>query len=138
MLSDVDLAKREIYVSPKIAKTRAIRHIPFGVTILREGKAIELDPISSWLACCPPPENGKVRPPGATKRFRKLRGLAGISAWPNNATRHSFASYFFDATDNAPLTSSRLGQADKDVLFEHYRALVRKGAGVDYFSLLPE
>ena len=137
-----------VTIPPKIAKKRRIRNIPLEANAL------------VWLHKFGIQDSGPIAPTGQTgvsKRLKKLRhyasalaarlgGVAGaggveffspIPEWPDNAMRHSFASYFYAWTGNAQETCARLGQKSDDVMFEHYRALTRREEGAAYFSLLP-
>jgi hypothetical protein len=90
-----------------------------------------------------------IAPIGIAKRFRKLVKAASVKAasatppiawlekWPTNAMRHSFASYFFAKTSNAAETCARLGQRSDDVLFQHYRSLVKKADAERFFDMGP-
>jgi len=44
--------------------------------------------------------------------------------WPQNALRHSFASYFFVQSKNENETAQRMGNSPQ-MIFQHYRELVR-------------
>src|SRR6185369_5128317 len=93
--------------------------------------------------------SGPIAPAGTAKRFPALLKVASAQAvstipaiswmekWPTNALRHSFASYFFAKTSNAAETCARLGQRSDDVLFQHYRSLVKKADAERFFQLRP-
>ena len=103
----------------------------------------------AWLQTFGASKSGPIAPIGIAKRFRKLVKAASVKAasaappiawlekWPTNAMRHSFASYFFAKTSNAAETCARLGQRSDDVLFQHYRSLVRKTDAERFFELKP-
>jgi hypothetical protein len=115
---------------------------------------VKLDPASAWLNRFAAPSNGRICPDGFRYKWMRLLELCGwtqreksrdklrawkfLKPWPANALRHSFASYLYELTGNAPVVCSRLGHADDDLLFEHYRALTRKGSGLRFFSLTPD
>jgi integrase len=134
--------KPYVHIPAGKAKKRSIRHVEIPENAL------------AWLKLCNPPKaglvvpgNGKVK--GYCKRFARLAKLAGlgkadgagkwVSDWENNDTRHSFGSYHYALHGDAGKTSAQLGhkQGD-DVLFAHYRQLVREEQAKDYFSIAPQ
>ena len=50
---------------------------------------------------------------------------AGVMEWPDNALRHSFASYHLAQFKNAASTALELGHHDSRITFAHYRELVK-------------
>jgi integrase len=69
--------------------------------------------------------------------FENVRIAAGIHDWPENALRHSFASYHLAAFKNAASTALELGHHDSRVTFAHYRELVRPKDAGSYWKLKP-
>jgi integrase len=86
--------------------------------------------------------------------FRKLRGPvtprenfrflleqsksdAGIASWPQNALRHSFASYHVAHFRDAKGLALEMGHANSGILFNHYRALVKPKEAARYWNLKP-
>ena len=69
--------------------------------------------------------------------FNQTRILAGIVDWPENALRHSFASYHMAHFKNAADTTLQLGHHDSRVTFAHYRELVRPKEAARYWKLKP-
>ena len=82
---------------------------------------------------------GSVTPQPETFRqiFDNARTAAGISEWPDNALRHSFASYHLAAFKNAASTALELGHHDSRVTFAHYRELVRPKEAERFWKLRP-
>ena len=83
---------------------------------------------------------GKVRPQNRfefRQSFNQARKDAGIKQWPDNALRHSFASYHLAHFNNAVLTALQLGHHDSRVTFAHYRELVKPKEGERYWQLQP-
>jgi integrase len=82
---------------------------------------------------------GPITPP--RDRFRELfaeaRAASGIVDWPNNALRHSFASYHMAHFKNAASTALELGHHDSRITFAHYRELVRPKEAARYWKLKP-
>lgn len=71
-------------------------------------------------------------------RFETARTEAGIADWPNNAARHSFASYHLALHQDAAKTALQLGHTNTAVLFQHYRELARPEDGEEYFKITPK
>src|SRR5262249_46201236 len=82
---------------------------------------------------------GNVTPPRDSLRqlFDDARLAAGIIEWPDNALRHSFASYHLAHFKNAAATALELGHHDSRVTFAHYRELVKPKEAERYWNLKP-
>ena len=125
--SDIDLERGFIDVGASKTKTarRRLVEIP--------------ENLSSWLA---PHHRGEgpVRPPSITYRrqFTKALVASGIKEWPDNALRHSFASYHLAASQNAAATALQLGHTESRTLFAHYRELVRPAEPKHIWQIRPD
>ena len=78
--------------------------------------------------------------PGEIKfraEFDQARAAAGITEWPDNALRHSFASYHLAHFKNAASTALELGHHDSRVTFAHYRELVKPKEAERYWNIRP-
>ena len=71
------------------------------------------------------------------KVFDQAREAAGINEWPDNALRHSYASYQLAHFKNAAETALQLGHHDSRVTFAHYRELVRPKEAERYWNIRP-
>jgi integrase len=82
---------------------------------------------------------GAVTPTGYRKLLHKARRTAGIKTWPNNALRHSFASYYLARFNRAGASelALELGHTNANLVFQHYRQLVRPKEAKLYWSLEP-
>jgi len=69
--------------------------------------------------------------------FEQARAAAGITEWPENGLRHSFASYHLAHFENAAATALQLGHHDARVTFAHYREIVRPRDAERYWNLSP-
>jgi integrase len=73
--------------------------------------------------------------------FRRLLGQAreqaGITEWPENALRHSFASYHVAHFKDPKGLALEMGHRDSGMLFNHYRALVRPTEAERYWHIVP-
>jgi len=82
---------------------------------------------------------GSVTPESNFRQsFEQARETAGIAEWPDNALRHSFASYHLAHFNNAAVTALQLGHHDSRITFAHYRELVRPKEAARYWSIKPE
>ena len=82
---------------------------------------------------------GSVTP---QENFRELfdsaRESAGILAdWPDNALRHSFASYHVAHFKDAKGLALEMGHTDSGMLFNHYRALVKPKEAERFWQIKP-
>jgi integrase len=82
---------------------------------------------------------GKVTPdePAFRRAFEQARKAAGITSWPDNALRHSFASYHLAHFKNAASTALEMGHHDSRVTFAHYRELVKPKEADRYWNIRP-
>jgi integrase len=85
-----------------------------------------------------PKHKGNVTPAlGFRQSFEQAREAAGIDEWPDNALRHSFASYHLAKCNDAALTALQLGHHDSCVTFAHYRELVKPREAERYWNIRP-
>jgi len=92
--------------------------------------------LAAWLR----PYNGMsgaVVPIGARKKLDRVREVAGLTRWPKNGLRHSYASYRLAATNNAPVVASELGHSTPAMLYAHYRELVLPDEAERYWKIVP-
>ncbi len=80
---------------------------------------------------------GPTTPEDFNKQFVRAREAAGITVWPDNALRHSFASYHLAHFKNAAATALELGHHDSRITFAHYRELVRPKEAERYWNIQP-
>lgn len=122
--SNVDIEGRFIEVTAlkaKSAKRRLVR--------MREN-------LAAWLKDLVK-TSGQVTPSNYKELLDRARGLAGITTWPQNALRHSFASYALAHENNAPALALDLGHSNTQLLFQHYREVVRPKTAALYWQLMP-
>jgi len=120
---DIDLKRQFLKVSNAKEGTPAKRIVPLC------SAAIE------WLTMC-----DKINPLVAPKHnaidiIRKEIRTANI-ACPDNGFRHSYISYKVAETSNVDETALFSGNS-RDIIFKHYRELVSKADGLEWFSLTP-
>lgn len=134
-LARLNLRERTLVITVKSSKTRQRRVI--------ELERVAVVWLRLWRRICPQMKN--IAPANLVKRWRALRGMAGISKWPHDALRHTFASYHFAAFQNIAQLQAQMGHTeDEDTLFRHYRAVttvsghtVSKKAGEQFWKLTP-
>jgi integrase len=82
---------------------------------------------------------GNVTPGEATfeKLFDEARTAAGIDEWPDNALRHSFASYHLAHFKDAAALALEMGHVNSGMIFNHYRELVRPKEAERYWNIRP-
>jgi integrase len=122
----IDLGRRFIEVAAAKSKT-ATRRL---VTISEN--------LHSWLAPFAR-ESGPVSLSVTTYqwKFRKALKASGITRWPHNALRHSFASYLLADTQDAAKVALQLGHTESRTLFAHYRELVKPEDARIFWNLIP-
>jgi integrase len=80
---------------------------------------------------------GPVVPVGYPSLLIAAREAAGITEWPPNALRHSFASYHLAQFNNAAALALELGHTDSNLVFRHYRQLVKPKHAAGYWKIAP-
>lgn len=92
--------------------------------------------LQKWLAPLRK-SNGPVTPTNFQSRAKHDRDRAGLRRqWPNNALRHSFASYHLAAFNDAAKLALEMGNSPR-IIFVHYRELVRPSDAAQYWSIQP-
>jgi integrase len=84
---------------------------------------------------------GEVCPRGLRKRLEADREAAGLSTWQkdgkSNALRHGFASYHLANFKDAAKLALELGHTDQELIFRHYRELVKPEQAAKYWNIRP-
>jgi len=122
--SEVDLEGGHIEVTASKAKTARRRLVP-----ISENLAAWIQPFAG--------HNGPVAPAGLRKRFDAVKVAAGLSDWPPNAMRHSYASYRLAQCQDAARVSLEMGNSPQ-MVFAHYRELVKPKDAARYWSIAPD
>ena len=123
---EVDLQSRLIEVTANKAKSARRRFVKIKPNLLL------------WLKPHAKPD-GPVTPPNHRKLLERARRAAGIQAWPKNALRHSFASYYLAYFKKAGVAelAQELGHTNANLIFQHDRQLVKPTDGKRYWSIVP-
>jgi integrase len=81
---------------------------------------------------------GKVTPADYRDLLDAAREAAKIADWPSNALRHSFASYHLAHFKNAAELALELGHTNSNLVFQHYREVVKPKEAKRYWKLAPQ
>ena len=109
--AQVDLQARAIYILPRHSKTGGARR----VTIHR--------PLQRILKSLNRAENEKICPPNWLRHWRELRrasGWGGGRKWPQDALRHTFASYHLSHFRSYAELQVEIGHRDATLLRTRY------------------
>lgn len=92
--------------------------------------------LAAWLQ---PHEQlrGPVTPSDFRELFNGARTAAKIEEWPQNALRHGFASYHLARFNDAAALALELGHTNSNLVFQHYRQLVRPKQAERYWNIVP-
>ena len=121
--SEVDLDGEHIEVTAKKAKTAQRRLVPIAKNL------------AAWIRPHAK-KSGLVAPQGLRKRFDAVKSRAGLSDWPPNAMRHSFASYRLAQCHDAAKVSLEMGNSPA-MVFAHYRELVKPKDAEQFWKIEP-
>jgi site-specific recombinase XerC len=96
------------------------------------------DNLAAWLRplMC---ELEPAMPIGRASKYDLMQracSILGIDAWPQNACRHSFASYHLAFFKNENLTAIEMGTG-VEVLKRRYRAVVTEGEAKEFWTIYP-
>jgi integrase len=92
--------------------------------------------LREWLAPVRK-HSGRITCQRFARKFETLRESAGITDWPGNALRHSFASYHLAHFQDAAALALQMGHTDSGMIFAHYRQLVRPKDARQYWNIKP-
>jgi integrase len=121
---EIDLEENQIEVTAKKAKSARRRFI-------------KVQPnLAKWLQPHAP-LSGNVTPPNYRELLDSAREAAGIQEWPQNALRHSFASYHLARFNDAAALALELGHTNSNLVFQHYRQLVKPKQAERYWKIAP-
>jgi integrase len=123
--NEIDLARG--FVELKASKTKSARR---RIVEIQANLAAWLTPYAGMT--------GAVVPTNARNKLDLVRKAAGLTLWPKNGLRHSFASYRLAATHDAPRVASELGHTSPQMLYSTYRELVLPEEAERYWKLIPE
>ena len=123
--SEIDFESNLIQVTAEKSKTAMRRFVT-----LQPNLRVWLMPLRQLKGAVTPGDDFK-------QLFEHVRVAAGIKEWPQNALRHSFASYHLAHFKNAASTALELGHHDSRITFAHYRELVKPKDAERYWNIRP-
>ncbi|MBR2313540.1 MAG: tyrosine-type recombinase/integrase [Akkermansia sp.] len=110
--AEVDLQEQAIYISPRHSKTGGARRVTIHEPLLRILRGCQQS------AACP------ICPPNWGLHWRELRQKAGWNAdtrpWPQDALRHTFASYHLSYFRSFAELQCEIGHRDSSLLRTRY------------------
>jgi integrase len=124
---DIDLARGNLNVAASKSKTARRRLIKMSANL------------RAWLA----PFAGrtglvcKVSKQLFHKQTNALAKALGLPGWPNNALRHSFASYHLAKHQNAAQLALDMGHTSATMIFQNYREIVLPEEADRYWQIFP-
>lgn len=122
--NEIDLSRFFIEVTAEKAKTKRRR-------------LVKIEPnLAAWLTPFVR-KSGNVMPPNYRNKVEAVWKKAGLESWPDNGLRHSYASYHLAHFKDASRLALELGHGTTQMLFAHYRELVRPEEAVAYWNIAP-
>jgi integrase len=80
---------------------------------------------------------GRITPQDFRRQFNEARESAGLfTNWPDNGLRHSFASYHLAHFNDTAALALQMGNSP-NMIFKHYRELVRPKEAERYWNIRP-
>ena len=67
-----------------------------------------------------------------------IRFAAGLTRWPHDALRHSFASYHLARWNDAAALALQMGHTTTAMIFSHYRRVVKESDAARYWNMFPD
>jgi integrase len=123
--SAIDFKEQEIHVAPGVQKDSGG---------WRERYVAFTEPLKALLV----KGEGAIIPVKKTPMFERRRKLAkklGWDGWPDNALRHSFASYHLARYGDAAKTAHQMGHTSSAMVYRTYARAVRKSVAEKWWSL---
>ena len=118
-INQIDFDAKLISVRPAVAKKRRQRFVD-----LQDNLGEWLLPYKTELAHF------------SRRGLLLVRDKAAV-AWAHDIMRHSYASYHLAKFEDAAKTSLQMGHLRPDVLFNHYRNMVRRTDAERFWSIVP-
>jgi Phage integrase family len=125
--SDVDLTRGFVEIAAEQAKGARRRLVEMSANL------------KAWLVA-DDARSGKLWPWSHKEYYRRLEAArikAGISKWPSNALRHSYASYHLAYHQNAAALALQMGHTSQAMIFSNYREVVTRQDAERYWAIKP-
>ena len=108
----------------------------------RQRRVIEITPqIRAWIAAAgwtkERMQTGPVAPSNLKEKWPEFWKKAGLTRWPHNALRHTFASMHYAMFGDQAALQMILGQRSAEVLHTNYRALKTRAEAERFWGLMP-
>ena len=120
---DVDLEQGHIQIHASKSKTGQRRLVPIHPNLMQ------------WLQTKHPITGRLYSSPRTLRKVTTLAKGLGIE-WPNNALRHSYASYRIAQCKNAAEVAHEMGNSPR-MVFQHYRELVTPAEAHKWWTICP-
>ena len=116
-----------------------IVRIPGGIAKTGQPRVLEGLPDALWAWLGSPGKPGDPISPGLSREIgRKGREILGLDKWPQDASRHTFATYHVAAFNDPGLTSILLGhEGNPSLLHRHYRGITTQAEAISFWALRP-
>jgi integrase len=122
---DIDFERQLVEVTRGKSKTGARRHVQIQAALL------------AWLEPFRGRQAGKICPRNLRRLLLADRQRAGITDWPANALRHSFASYALEHFKEPGTLTVEMGHGSPSLVQKFYRRRVKPEAARAWWSILP-
>lgn len=140
--AEVDLKEKTILVRADVAKGRRKRHVPIANNLHAWLKPLAKTKGRVW------PSNGRKLHEAARRKAgfgtpesetdKEKKAGVKLRPWPKNALRHSYASYHLAEFKNAAELVVNMGHQDNaEMLFNHYRGIVKPKSAKAFWSIFP-
>jgi integrase len=123
--SDVKWAQGIIRVRAEVSKVGKPRNVKIEPTLAK------------WLAPYRHAK-GRIAPSKWREHFRNARTAAGITEWPTDCLRHSFASYWLQVHRDAPALALEMGNSVEVILERYSKVLDEPDDAVEFWAIEPE
>ena len=121
--SQIDREHRQIDVTKGKTAAARPRYVPINDTLL------------AWLEPYRRAE-GRVCPVSLWRTLKKVRLKAGITHWPKDVLRHSFASHTLPLNPDVHALAAVMGNS-VEIIHKHYRRPVRQEQAREFFANVP-
>jgi integrase len=123
----IDLADYHVNLTADICKTRTARHVEIP------------DNAQQWLAKYRRDAGQIVASPSAYRNARmKLMEKAGLTEWPVDIARHTYATAHYTAHSDAAKTAQQLGHfGNLEMFVRHYKGQMKTKDAADYWKIVP-
>jgi integrase len=123
--SDVKWAQGIIRVRAEVSKVSKPRNVKIEPTLAK------------WLSPYRHAK-GRIAPSKWREHFRNARTAAGITEWPTDCLRHSFATYWLQINRDGPALALEMGNSVEVILERYSKVLDEPEDAVKFWAIEPE